>query len=224
MIYGLDVLGLAKYPEIIKYWPNGYAAGVFASEFGDALRAVDKLLATGKCPVLRMQLIWSSTHSYGNKDIPEIKQQSHRYELLAQKYKKVKFYISPFCESNVASPDKYLDLAQKYAPSCTIVNSIWKGGLSKKYINEVHGSNAKALKGKYIFSADGNSSNNSDMEKIKATHKNAELFFLWTASCNGKGKDQWGKDEKPIPPKLRKIWPTQNHIEAIKWLTTNKEG
>lgn len=214
---GLDVLGLQKYPDLIKHWPSGFACGVFDTEFGDVYKTVTKLLASGKCPLLRVNLLWSSTHTYGDKDIPAIKKRSPLYELLKQKYPDIIIEIAPFTESNLRTPDQYLEIVKEYAPSCTPVNSIWKGNLSKYYKNEIHGSKARVLKAPYNFSYDGNSANNADVEKHKELHKNCDTFFFWTAAFNGKAKD----DEK-LPIEKRKHWPTHEHLEATAFLATGK--
>lgn len=213
MIYAMDYLGGAKFKDVIlKEHPDGWGAGCFAQAFSDALPIIDQLLATGRCPHLRVHLCWDDNHRYGDQNIPAIKKEAARYEKLHQKYPNITFELSPCCEHELKNPYKYLDIVKQYAPTCIPVNSPdSKGSMSTKYKNEVHGNNAKSpRKGAFNFSFDGNSSYDSDVESIKARLSGADIFFFWGANFNGKTKDT---DTTPRPN--RRAWPSSSYIDSI---------
>lgn len=221
MRFGLDLLGLAQYKSVaLKNFPNNTALGCFMSEFGDALPAVEAILKTGKCPLVRFQLIWDRTHSYGDKHLPELKKQSIRCERLKQKYPNIIVEISGFCEHTLSNPDKYCKIVAALAPHCEIINSPVsrlpdgrKGALSKVFKNEVHGSHAGPISGRYNFSFDGNDAFNSDIESIKANLNNAENFFLWMPAFN------LHRDEND---KTRNSPPTSGYMQGALYLFGTK--
>jgi hypothetical protein len=209
MLFGLDYLGGAKFSTtILKNHPNGWAAGFFAETFGDSYPVIEKLLKKGICPHVRVQLLWDDNHKYGDHQIPAIKKLAAKFNKLAVQFPWVKIELSPFCEHNISKPDPYLDIAQKAAPNCTIVNTVWKGGLSKKYKNETHGK-AKAIKGPANFSWDGTNCFDSDAELFKIVHDKVEVFYFWFWQMNGKMNE---KDTTPRPN--RKSWPTRDLIRS----------
>lgn len=212
-MYGLDFLGLPKYAEVAKdEFPEGWALGAFAVTFGDAYKAVEAIVATGRCPLVRMQLLWSDSHTFGDSNIPEVKKLAAKYNQMAAKYPNVKFELSPFCEHNLKNPDKYLDITKLAAPLCRPVNTPWKGAFSTKYKNESHGKNSTP-KGARNFSFDGYMCVDSDIEDYKKKHASAEVFFFWTSQFNGKKND---KDNTPRPQ--RKAWPTSELIDSVIYL------
>lgn len=214
-MYGLDLLAGAKYKkEAINNLPAGWALGIFAEAFGDAFSVVEAALKKG-CPLVRVQLLWSDTHSFGDKDIPKLKKLGRQYAPLAEKYRD-KVELSFFCEHNVSNPDKYGDILQSVAPFARIVNCPWKGKLSTKYKNEIHGK-LTSLNGPYNFSFDGTNCVDTDMETYKASHKNAEVFFFWWCRFNLK----WSmKDDTPRPNRNAK--PTKDGIKSIVYLASDK--
>lgn len=214
-MYGLDYLGLPKFVDLaVREHPEGWAAGCFANTFGDALPAVRKLLETGRCPLFRVHLLWSDAHNFGASDIPTVRRLARQYEVLKRAFPSVTIEISPFCEHNLANPDPYLEIVAQEAPSCRPVNTPWKGGFSRKFKNEVHGTHA-APRGEYNYSWDGNSCVDGDAEKSKAVHKNAQVYFWWHAAMNGRKNDS---DKTPRPE--RKAWPTSDLIDSMIYLRT----
>ena len=65
-ILGLDHLGLGhkKYPvqTVIDLAPSGSALGCFDNTFGNAVPAIRKCLQSGKFPLFRVQIWWSTAH------------------------------------------------------------------------------------------------------------------------------------------------------------------
>lgn len=213
-MFGLDLLGAAEYGKVaLDSLPQGWALGIFDNTFGDATPVVIKALKR-HCPLVRVQMLWSDAHTFGDGDIPKIKQIAKKYEAIAKRFPNSKIQLSPFCEHNLQNPDKYLDIVKNNAPSCTPVNTIWLGAKSKKYKNEVHGE-LKAPKGAYNFSFDGTNCVDSDVEKFKSIHSNSEVFFFWHPRFNLK----WSMGDT-TPRHLRTAVPTKELIESVVYLHT----
>jgi|688.fasta_scaffold02764_44 hypothetical protein len=214
-MYGLDYLGLPKFVDLaVREHPAGWAAGCFANTFGNALPAVRRLLETGRCPLFRVHLLWSDTHSFGAAEIPTVRRLAREYEILKRAFPQVQIEISPFCEHNLANPDPYLEIVANEAPSCAPVNTPWKGGFSRKFKNEIHGDKA-APKGAYNYSWDGASCVDGDVEKSKAAHTKAQVYFWWHPAFNGRLNTN---DKTPRPE--RKAWPNSDLIDSIIYLRT----
>jgi hypothetical protein len=211
MIYGLDLLGLAKYPNINL--PQGFALGAFANTFGDSLPAVERLVLKG-CKHVRIHLLWSDSHTFGSADLRKMVSEARRVERLAKRYPGVTWEVSPFCEHNIAAPDPYLKRCAEVAPSCTIVNTPFRGGLSRKYKNEVHGLHS-APGNSFNYSFDGTSSVDSDVPKIAEVMAPADVFFLWVPQFKGR---KTKSDATPRPD--RKAWPSQEMVDSVAFLAT----
>lgn len=184
MIYGLDLLGAAKYASTaLKSFPRGLACGVFAQEFGDALPFVKALAATGKAPIIRVQLLWGgNSHSYGDKNIPALVREAKRYERLKTQ---CKIELSWATEHRNSNPDKYCDIVQNAAPSCVVVNNPQEGmgAFSRRYKNEVHTGRPPPW-GAFNYSADGQSSADADNDADAQKYGAAEVLFLWVWQFN----------------------------------------
>lgn len=216
MIFGLDLLGAAKYQkEAVAGLPKGWALGGFDNSFGDFLPVAKSALING-CPHVRIQMLWSDSHSFGDSDIPRIKRIAEKWERVAKAYPRSVIELSPFCEHNLKNPDKYLDIVQNSAPSCSIVNTPWKGSLSRKYKNEIHGDHSKPG-GSYNYSYDGTNCVDSDVTADKAKHAGCEVFFFWHVRFNLK----WSmKDKTPRP--LRSAKPSKDLIKSVVYLARDK--
>lgn len=214
MIYGIDTLAGAKYPKVVRSIPNTLAVGFFAETFGDAFPVVQRELESGRCKI-RVHLLWSDSHSFGDRDIPKIRKLARKYQALAARFPG-RVEISPFCEHNLSAPDKYLDIVAAEAPAASIVNTPWKGAISRKYKNEVHGDH-KAPNGVYNYSYDGTSATDANVEADKAKHSRADIFFIWSPRLNLK----WSmKDATPRPQ--RKAIPSPEYIDSLEYLAGPK--
>ena len=219
MMYGLDLLGLARFKQEARdAFPSGYALGVFSDTFGDSMPYVRQIVQSGKCRALRVQLMWSDEHAFSDKDIPKLKKEAKRWGDFA-KHASVPVYLSPFCEHKVMNPDKYLQIVKEQAPNCEPVNSFYTGAKSSKFINEVHGTTSPSLSGRYIFSYDGTDMLESDIEAMKMRHKNALIWFGWTANFNG--NLEVDKDAPKIPREKRTAWPSAKLIKSMKYVMDN---
>lgn len=215
MIYGLDLLAGARYQkEVLRHLPSGWALGVFANTFSDAFKLVEKVAKSGNCPLIRVQLLWSDNHNFGKSDIPKVVKEARRYERL-RGYSQIE--LSTFCEHNLNNPDYYHDIVQNEAPSCRIINTPWKGAMSRKYKNEEHGSGYKKPSGPYNHSYDGTNCVDANVTKDKAAYSDAEVFFFWHCRFNLK----WSmKDMTPRPQ--RKAVPSGDLIKSVVYLATDK--
>lgn len=215
--YGFDTLAGALYPETVKSIPKKYGYGIFAITFTDSFKLNKEELEDGRSWI-RVDLLWSDNHSYGDSDIPQIKRLSKKYEPLCKRYKD-RIGLAPFTEHNLKEPDKYLDAAQKEAPDCQIINSVWNGSLSKKYRNEVHGNHWKP-DGVYLYSYDGTDAVDSNVERIKHTYASADKFLFWTGRYNCRWSMQ---DSRSRLERIRDCAkPTKEYQKSIEYLVSNK--
>lgn len=216
MQYGIDTLAGVKYKQVLRALPPECALGFFAETFGDAYELVAKKLKRGH-PV-RVQLCWSDTHQYGTKELKRAKELMFKYKPLTEKYENL--YISPFCENHRQDMDKVLDELSAIAPQAKLVNSsLPEGSLSKKYINEIHGTDLRIPSGRYFYSYDGTACVDSNIEKMKERHKKAELFMMWTYQCNGKCNE---KDK--TPRSSRKAWANKDLLRSLWVLHKGKDS
>lgn len=217
-MFGHDFLGAAMYQSVIaKNFPEWAAFGAFDKEFGDCMQAAN-LAYTRGCRVFRIQLLWHGNHIYGDADISAIKAGAEKWS----KWKGIlsvdtTVYISPFCEHQIQSPDKYLKLiAEASKGACIPVNSPLKnGGLSRVYVNEFHGGEIKPRPSKtpILFSFDGTACVDADLETYKKNYAKAEVFFLWDARYNMHPETN---------DKARNCPPNADLLESINKLTISK--
>ena len=219
MIWGLDFLALPRYADVaVREFPAGWALGAFANTFGDAFPVVREIVRSGRCPHVRMQLLWSDSHSFSMADLPLAISEAKRYNKLAGNNPKTKFELSVFCEHNIPNPDPWLDQVAAAAPNCRIVNTPYKGALSRKYKNEVHGSHPRP-KGPYNYSYDGTSAVDADVMADKRQYRNSEVFFFWIPQFN-----QRKNATDPTPRPQRKVIPTSGQIDSVIYLHNNAGG
>lgn len=217
MMWGLDYLGGAKYKDlIVKEHPEGFAAGIFlqVDGFGNALSTIDALLATGRCPRIRIQLIWKDDHIFGEADINEAVKRFRTLFPLIQKYKKVEFQISPWCEHRATFQliDRLFKALTAICPTgVELVNTPDKtGALYPSLLNEFHSHTEKPRSKNYQYSFDGRACVDADVESYKKNYSNAKTFFFWDCRFNGRWEDN---DKTPRP--LRKGWPDSKHIDSV---------
>ncbi|NDF13039.1 MAG: hypothetical protein EB060_09540 [Proteobacteria bacterium] len=218
MMYGLDYLGGAMYADVIlREHPEGWAAGFFANTFGDAWETIARLLATGRCPCVRIHAVWQDDHRYNAKrDDPVIMRELERANKLKSTFPQVQVQFSPFCEHTITGTALTALFAKvkKAAGDLVLVNSSLKGATipASVGINEVHGK-AGAPRGAYNYSFDGQSCVDADVEATKERHKRAGIFFLWAPQFNGRKNLN---DKTPRPE--RKAYPTSQLIDSVIYL------
>lgn len=222
MNYGMDFLGGARYQKtVLAEQPRAFGFGVFADVdgFGKAYKLIEQVAALG-VPFIRVQLMWKDDHNFRASDIPEIRKRARLLAPIIDKYRSVKWYVSPCCEHNL-SESQFEPFAQAVGLPVTIVNSPNKGRgfVSRKYLNEYHHEDKPRAGGKFAFSFDGANQVDSDIEKYKANYKDAEYFMLWNSQCNGR-RNLTDK----TPRKDRKYWPTDKQIDSWVWQANRSKG
>ncbi len=219
MIPGIDALGAPKYKKAFLSTPRQYAVRSFGETFGDFLPLAKEWLRTGGM-VLGVDLLWDDDHKYGSDaQMKRAKKMALEYEKLAVLYPAADIELTLFTEHNLTNPDKFNDIVQEWAPSCTIVNNPWKGAFSRRYKNEVHGSKA-APSGRYNYSGDGGLDSkpinaelvDCNIQALLQKHVNCERFYFWHARNNGKYSM---KDPAQRPQ--RSYWPTKDFLASELW-------
>lgn len=228
MIYGLDLLGGARFQETAtRSFPRGFALGIFANTFGDSRPLVNALCKSKKAVAVRVHLLWKDKvggmPTYSGKDFPNIEEIAKKWHRLLVRYPAVKWYISPVCEHSL----KRADVQELYRRLSKIfVNVKWQ------YVNtpyEHHGASGFpfALEERHgkvstpgdIYSSDGKSSVDLNIKKIEQDHVDrAELFFFWHARFNLKWSDD---DTTPRPKRTAK--PNHKLIRSIAELSRAKK-
>lgn len=215
MMWGLDLLGLARYAKTgRKAFPTGFALGVFADTFSDSRKAVRALLKTGKTPRVRVHLLWKDSHNYNDGDIKKAVRVAKKWKALIAEFLHIDWQISGACEhkKDAAWCHKMAAAILEVLPGVTYVNTPMAGGALIKggnIINEVHGAHSAKPSGKYNFSYDGEACVDSNVEAAKEKYKSAETFWFWDARCNGKYES---KDTTPRPK--RTGWPDAKLIKS----------
>lgn len=217
-MWGLDFLAIAKYQQTaVGEFPNGWALGAFTNVFGDALPAINAIARTGRCPRIRLHLMWKDDHRYSTRDFAQIRREAMRVKPTIQRFPKIEWRISGACEHNLvrneatALKKTVLDVL----PMVTYVNTPWvKGGgaliaSDERTTNELHGADALSARGRFDYSFDGDNSVDSDIAEIARTLRRAETFYVWNSQCNGR------KTTGDTTPRAeRQAWPTSNEIDS----------
>lgn len=233
MIYGLDTLAIAKYPEILKSWPKGFALGCFWETFGNAKSVIEQYCQANLGPLVRVQGQWDDSHSFGPVAFKRAVAIGKEVHALARKYPNIAFQYSPFCEDRLSAAEKlplFRELSEKF-PKLELVNSsISKGQYVPGVVNEIHHNDKPSgspsgvinfsydgLAGSKTNSKAGNGCVDSDVESWKVKYSKAKVFWFWVLQFNMK----WGvKDETPRP--ARKCKPTPNLVKSLAYYAGTK--
>jgi len=210
MIFGLDLLGAARYKKTaLQNQPRAWGFGIFAEVdgFGKAYDLIKQVDSFG-LPFIRVQMMWKDDHRFSQGDVKIVEARARQ---LANLGLKTKLYVSPCCENelNAAQFQPFADVVAKHLPNAEIVNSPnkGKGHVSSKYINEYH--HEKPRGGRFAFSYDGANCVDSNVEADKAAYANAEYFMFWNSQCNGRRNL-----EDKTPRARRTFWPTAKQIDS----------
>ncbi len=226
MMFGLDHLGIAKYGKLAAdEHPNGWALGAFSyvDGFGDGIPAIERVLATGRCPRVRIHLAWDDDHDITN--FRAIEKEASRVSALFKKYITRDCRVSGGCEHtwNAKTAEHVRKIVMAKMPSwVTYVNvpllsGPRKGALLPGCVNEIHGSKARPIKGRYDFSFDGSNCVDANVTELKKNLSAAETFYFWNCECNGRKNE---KDSTKRPQ--RKNYPTSRHIDSWIYLSTER--
>jgi hypothetical protein len=221
MIYGLDLLGVARYGKVAAAnWPNGFALGAFSNTFGDALPAVRQIIETGRCPRVRLHLDWQDSHRYESR-FDEIRREAQRVAKFIARYKLIDWRISGACEHLLGrgQAEVLRDIVLNEIPGVIYVNTPMTGGarlpVGDQCINESHGHLIKSSR--LDFSFDGQNAFDANVEVIKSKFAHCETFYLWSPRCNLK----YGMNDT-TPRSSRNAVPDKNVLKAMIYLTQEK--
>lgn len=220
-MYGLDCLGLSHFGNVAaNNWPQGFACGLFSKTFGDALPALALVLATKKCPRVRVQLCYKPTHDYSTS-FSEIRDEAIRVTAFAKRFPFVDWEFSGATEHRLGREraQALCNLVLKIAPFVRYINNpIPPGALlttSDSRLNEFHGGVPRGSR--YNFSFDGASAFDADISKTKETFHAASTFYIWGPRCNGK----WSMNDT-TPIEERNGFVDANYIKMMISLTHEK--
>lgn len=214
-MFGLDLLGVAKFAKVAKdTFPGNWALGCLSSAFGDARPAVEAILRTGKCPRVRVHLLWKDDHSFTASDYDSIAHEAEKWKALVVKYPKIQWYFSPACEPNWAADvaRQSILIVSDILPGCTYVNNSNVRLVGPNIVTELHGPDPRSADGRYIFSFDNAEVGCVDLDVSTAKRKliGAEMFFFWEPRFNGRWECS---DTTPRP--LRTGWPDSALIRSV---------
>lgn len=233
MKYGADYLGAKHYRgAILKTHPSGWCAGIFLRTFGNTTGFIEKMCESGKFSEIVIHVApFDKDHRYEfSKYVPQVKKDVATLESISKRYPSVVLMVSPFCEHN-HSRDKMAVLfkeLKQIAPSCLMVNSIWKGQAVPGIITEIHLENSNLKKkpgGDYIVAFDGFGGDgggdmpDTDVQKILNHYSDARQIRLWNFRYNGK----FGHKDKAAVDS-RKHWPDENYLKGHNVLMKTREG
>lgn len=215
-IKGFDLLGLPKQniKMLKKNLPKGCAIGVLCGTFGEVTRPLSTLLDTGKIVAVRAHIIntvCKRNHNCehgepGPYDLDTFRKRVAKFEILAHKYPKVKFYLSPaleYDEKDEALIKRWVRIIKHGCPSAQVVLNPHSGVLVGDYLREKHGnkntpSDIRSNDGEDFFDL-----SNPDNYK----NQGSVITFGWTHSFNCREKGaSW------VPPSKRTIQCTSKEI------------
>lgn len=217
-IVGHDyILGSMYQRAIIKSHPIGAAAGFLINTTGvkSSLKTIEGLAATGKAPIIRVHGVWRDNHRFTTNAKRQAIKRARKLAKIIEKYPDIKWYYSPFLEPHRTGKRLYnstLKSCREALPAgvLMVASSLEGHVLKNADVTEMHHSSYKNVPGKKIFSFDGDSATKANIGKFKARAANAELFFLWHHSYNGKRFDTDNTRRH-----LRKNWAKSATIRAL---------
>lgn len=225
----IDTLACVKYPKELRAIPNEFSIGVFDEAFGgNAAKVIDDEFKAGRSHI-RVNLLWSDSHSYGDGNIKYITKRSKVYNKICLKYPGQTLQIAPFTEHNIPANkiDKYLSIVKANAPNCgKPVNSVWNGGFTKNpaFENEVHGTkkDPKIPGVSYSYSYDGSNSVDSNVTQKLEDHSKASRFCMWHPRLNlrYRMKDPAPRSQRIKEAKDRK--PSKDLLESLVYLFSGR--
>lgn len=224
MYKGFDLLGLAKQniKMLIRNLPKGCAIGVLAGTFGEVTKPLASLLDTGKVVAVRAHLINTVCKRNNNceagepspYDIDVLRRRAVKFEMLAHRYPKVKFFISPaleYDEKDIKLIKKWVRVIKDVVPSCEVVLNPHTGVTIDGPLREKHGNKYTPSD---IRSNDG--ADFFDLEDFDRYKNQGRIMTLgWTYSFNCRAKSgPW------VPPSQRTIKCTAKEIKDM-WKLLN---
>lgn len=223
-MYAIDYLGGANYGALIlKKHPRGFGAGFILNTNKphwpktNAWPIIEKLAASGKCPLVKVHAQWEDNHQYQpRKHDKIIMTELDRCNAMAVKFPHVRWLFSFFCELDTTGQSVdvlYSRLHARKASNVELVNSVSKGAYRDDAINEFHGTKGAPSRGPFTYSWDGTQCMDTDVQGIKTKYLKAQALFFWASHMNGKWSDDPKKDGTPRDK--RKCWPYGELIDSF---------
>lgn len=222
MIYGIDYIGTEGCKDAaLKAHPRGWALGALAECDGwkNGYATINQLCEKKKIPAARIHLMWKDSHKFTQRDIQETVKRAQRLAKVIRKHPKVCWYVSPWLEPDGVDKQLYSQVITAcrivLPDSVIMVTNSMNGVKVAGCISEGHHNWYRA--GDEIFSFDGLECVDADMEKYQKNAKNAQLFFFWRYTFNGK----YGEKDKRKRAQ-RDSWPSVKDIRSLRPYTKKK--
>jgi len=230
---GMSYLGIGASKQfqdiVLREHPGGWAAKAFTqkSVFGDPMTFIQKLLDSGRCPLIGLNLQWKDSHVFTEADARVAQLEARRWKPIIHRYPSITWHVSGATEHSMPRDraTRYRDVVMGEIPFSNVqyVNQpLRMGALVDGAINERHGEVAFAHgphAGLYSFDFDGTDCFDIRVEDYKAKFANASVFWWWTSQFNLK----FNVDDKTPRPQRRAI-PTPELIDAIIYLANTNQG
>lgn len=234
MKYGADYLGGVKFEkEMLAAHPTGGVGGIFYTTFGSAKGTLLRMCQSEKFSEIAVHLApFDNSHRYPIAQLmPKLREWAREVETISKLFPATVILLSPFCEHNHTSKEMqpvFQELKQ-IAPSCLMLNAIWKGQRVPGTVTEIHLSNSKSLPkkpgGDYTVSFDGFGGDGSgnypdtDIQAILIKYADARHIRCWNFRFNGKTSF---KDKTPLAD--RSSWPSVEYIAQMLSAMRTREG
>ena len=233
MKYGGDYLGAVKYEKtMLQAHRPGDVGGIFLRTFGDARGTVEAMAKSGKFSEIVVHLApFDRSHSYPVRQLlPQLKKDAAWLESVSVRFPKTVFLLSPFCENNhpAAVLKPVFAEMKRLAPSCLMLNSIWKGQQVPGTVTEIHLTSSKLPrkpKGEYTVSFDGFGGDgtgdfpDANVPAILQAFADARHVRWWNFRLNGKFGHLDASDVSG-----RQNWPDLNYLLGHRATMKNREG
>lgn len=195
---GIDyILGGMYRKAILKAHPPGWMAGFLwkASWIPSSKKVIRQLCASGKCPRMRISLVWDDNHTFKKKHVRLVKKRAKALRKIIFDYPQIYFYVQPFLEPHHVDDDvnrAAIKALKNILPADVVI--VTGDGFGGRGI--IHEGHHAGYRGQQIFSFDGLDCMESNVQTWKHRAKDAYIFFLWRRECNG----------NPPGPKRSRLW------------------
>lgn len=200
MKYGGDYLGGVKYSRaVLKTHPRGNVGGIFHNTFGYALETEDQWCRSGLFSEIVSHIApFDNSHAYPIRQLlPYVLAEARKIDVISRANPRTVVMLSPFCEHNHPAKEMIpvFEAMRKAAPSCLLVNSIWKGQPVPGVITEIHLPSSRlppVPQGEYTVAADGFGGDgrgdfpDTNVQNILQKYAGARHIRWWNFRCNGK--------------------------------------
>lgn len=190
-MYGIDYIGIKGcLNSALKAHPRAWALGALAEASGwkPGYAAINRICKERKVPAARIHLMWKDNHRFTQRDIQETVRRAQRLARVIKKHPQVCWYVSPWLEPSGVSKELYAQVItackMSLPDNVTMVTNSMEGVRVSGCLAEGHHSWYR--REHEIFSYDGLECTDANMQMWKDKAKNAQFFFLWRYSCNGK--------------------------------------